>query len=526
MIGNLNRIAIAFLLFGALSAGSAGAEGFSRYALTLEHEFGAVYHFDLTGNGMEELVVIVVDRSERVSRMYVSVYLHTGDGFQPAGPPLPVPSSLALAGVGRFGEAPGLALLLPEWVEVWPWRDGAFHPEERRTYRVDSAFPVEASEVIRDVEWIVDLNGDGSHEILVPRFDGLELVQMRPSGMLSGMGLLRIRPRTRYWRGLTYRAVAHDLPTSFFVDVDGNGWKDVIAFSDDQLYIFLMDGAYRTDEPAPYIAQDLQPPVPFDPEAPYDPPLRLVRAEDLNGDGLLDLVVSKNAPTASDFEATSSTLIYYGRRNGRGELAPYPEQPDQVFVSEGFALPILVDLDGNGSTDLIQVNVEVTFWNAVRAVITKTVKAEAAYYLMTDEGRYPVSPDELESYSVNFSLTRFGHQPIAKWGDLNGDGLPDLLLSADRQELGIHWGREGEFWDDDEDELIEDFIPILQTRFIVTDLNGDRRHDLLLTYIRDDNRQMPETVNTLTVLISRFGQPEPEDSAGEGSTASRSTRGQ
>ncbi|MEE8555372.1 MAG: hypothetical protein V3T00_05890, partial [bacterium] len=115
---------------------------------------------------------------------------------------------------------------------------------------------------------------------------------------------------------------------------------------------------------------------------------------------------------------------------------------------------------------------------------------------------------------------------IAKWADLNGDNLPDLLLSADRQELGIHWGREGEFWDDDEDELIEDFIPILQTRFIVIDLNGDRRHDLLLTYIRDDNRQMPETVNTLTVLISRFGQPEPEDSAGEGSTASRSTRGQ
>ena len=132
MIGDLNRIAIALLLFGALSAGSAGAEGFSRYALTLEHEFGAVYHFDLTGNGMEELVVIVVDRSERVPRMYVSAYLHTGDGFQPAGPPLPVPSSLALAGVGRFGEAPGLALLLPDWVEVWPWRDGAFHPEEHR----------------------------------------------------------------------------------------------------------------------------------------------------------------------------------------------------------------------------------------------------------------------------------------------------------------------------------------------------------------------------------------------------------
>jgi len=250
------------------------------------------------------------------------------------------------------------------------------------------------------------------------------------------------------------------------------------------------------------LAQDLAPPKPFDPKEPYDPPLRLVRAGDLNGDGTLDLVLVRNAPTDSDFNAKSTTLVYFGRSGGRTPAA-YPEQPDQVFPAEGFAQPILLDLNRNGLTDLLQVNVEITFWNAMRAVVTRTVKGEAAFYRMGAGGRYPAQPDEIESYTVNFSLSRFGHQPIATWGDLNGDGLPDLLLSASKDELGIHWGRPGRFWDSASDLTVKDFIPIRQARLHVADLNGDGKDDLVFTYSRDDNRQMPETLHALTVLISR-----------------------
>jgi hypothetical protein len=214
------------------------------------------------------------------------------------------------------------------------------------------------------------------------------------------------------------------------------------------------------------------------------------------------LVIAKNAPTDSEFQSRSATLVYFGRPRPGGFA--FPEKPDQIFPSEGFSLPIILDLDANGRIDLIQVSVEVTFWNAARAILTRSLKADAGFYLMGEDGRYPRQANDVESYSVNFSLSRFGHQPIATWGDFNGDNLPDLLLSSDKRELGIHWGRPGKFWNTSPDLTIKDDLPINQFHLIVRDLNGDKRHDMILTYTRDENRLMPETVGLLTVLVSRL----------------------
>jgi hypothetical protein len=85
--------------------------------------------------------------------------------------------------------------------------------------------------------------------------------------------------------------------------------------------------------------------------------------------------------------------------------------------------------------------------------------------------------------------------------------LPDLLLSAGREELGIHWGHKDGFWSSRPDEVIKDNFPIVPGRVRVLDLDGDGRDDLLITYIRDDIRQMPEVNHTFTVLLSRYPRP-------------------
>ena len=505
--------AVALMLLPQIPGAQEEGVEFYRYRVKLHDEFAAFYTFDLTGNGMQDLIVVEIDRLQREPIMFVSVFLHTPDGFRRTASPTRMPSSLALAGVGNFVGGPGLVILIPHRVEIWLWRDGRFHGEDAAGLDVDSIFPVEAGEVRSEVDLLVDLNGDGLSEIVVPGFDGLRVIQQMPDGSLQGKGFLRVRPHTRFWNSLTYRAVIHDVPSLHYVDFDGNGWLDVVAFSDGQLYWYAMDESYGMGERTPYLVQDFRPPKPFDPTEPWDPPLRLIKVADLNQDGVPDLVFSKNAPTDSVFTSTSSTLIYYGVPNEEGTLDRFPADADQVFVSEGFTLPIMVDIDGDRRIDLVQVNVEVTFWNAIRALIARSVKAEAAYYLMGAKGRYPDEPVEMESYSVKFSLNRFGHQPIATHGDLNGDGLPDLLLSADKEELGIHWGRKEIAWDSDYDEVLQEFLPIHQKRLYVRDLNMDGRDDLILTYIRSDNRQMPETVSTLIVLLSNFPAPPLESAA-------------
>jgi hypothetical protein len=188
----------------------------------------------------------------------------------------------------------------------------------------------------------------------------------------------------------------------------------------------------------------LQPPEPFDPKAPWDPPLLLVLAADLNKDGKLDLVFSKASSGDNELNAKTRILVYYGRDGGGGVVVN--KEPDQVYALEGFTLPILLDLDGDGATDLVLVNVEFTFWTAVKALIARSVSADAAFYRMRAGEQYPKKPDDQGTFSVKFALGRFSHQPISMFGDLNGDGLPDLLLSTGADTLGVHWGRKGAFW--------------------------------------------------------------------------------
>lgn len=281
----------------------------------------------------------------------------------------------------------------------------------------------------------------------------------------------------------------------------------MVAYVDGLVQVFYLDDKPGAKARGPDQQFDLQPARPFDPKKPRDPALKLVAAEDLNGDGLLDIVGTKQAATDSAMNTNTRVLVYYGRSDPQKGGFTLSSKPDQVFVSEGFTHPILVDINGDGSTDLALVNVEIGFWTFIKNLITRTVNAETAFYFMRAKGRYPRQPSEVVDYSVNFSLGRFSHQPLTAFGDFNRDGRPDLLLSTDKDGLGIHWGLAGGVWDDDYDYLIKDFLPIRGKRVRVGDIDGDGRDDLIFVYNRDDIRQMPEVNRKFTVLLSRFASP-------------------
>jgi hypothetical protein len=237
----------------------------------------------------------------------------------------------------------------------------------------------------------------------------------------------------------------------------------------------------------------------------------LVAAEDLNDDGHFDLIFAKTAAADSQFNTRTRVRVHYGLPGVGGAPIEFRPEPDHVYVSAGFSMPLVLDMDGDGRHDLVLVNVEIGFWTVIRALITRSVDAEAAIYRMPPEGRYPRDPSTLQKYSVTFSLGRFAHQPISQFGDLNGDGLPDLLLSRDKETLGIHWGRREAVWPGSPDVRLQDLMPIQGRRVQVTDLDGDGRDDLLFLYNRDDIRQMPEVNRSVTVLHSRAGTPRGAD---------------
>ena len=482
----------------------------ARHVLRLEQELGDLLPLDVNGDGLLDLVALEVDHSRRDGPMRARVFVQTPAGFAaPAGPGDLLPEGVTLAGAGPFVQGPGLALLTADRVHVWIWRGDRFAPEA--SVPVEGLFPQPGGGLHTGLVWVADLNGDGLSELLVPRPDGVTLLRQDAQGRWLPGGFLRTRARGQLLTMFRRRVAGYDLPAVFLLAAAAapagqHRWREIVAFNDGVLYLFQPGGDGAAGEP-PAVQQDLQPPQPFDPKLPYDPPLQLIAAQDLNGDGLVDLVFTKTKPGDSEFNARTRTLIHYGQPGPAPAGVRFASEPDQVYDSEGFSLPFLVDLNRDGRPDLVLVNVEVNFWTAIKALIARSVTAEAGFYLMSGQRQYPRRPDATGQFSVKFSLGRATHQPIALFGDFNGDGLPDLLLSLDKERLGVHWGQAKEFWSGRADEIIQDLLPVRPERVRIVDLNGDGKDDLIFLYGRDDVRQMPATFRTVTVLLSRYGEP-------------------
>jgi hypothetical protein len=504
-------LALAALLAGAgiLSPARAADLPPQRHVLRLEQELGDVLPLDVNGDGLLDLVVLEVDYGRRDGATRARVFLQSAEGFAPAGAGDVLPDGVMLAGAGTFAQGPGLALLTAQGVAVWIWRGDHFAPQS--VLPVDGLFPRPGGGLQTGIAWVADLNGDGLSELLVPRPDGVTLLRQNDRGEWVSAGILRTRARGELLTMFRRKFAGYDLPVVQVVErapgTAARAWQTVAVFNDGIFYVFQPDGETVAGDRAPVLQQDMQPPAPFDPKLPYDPPLQLIAVRDLNGDGLPDLVFLKVKPGESEFNARTRILVFFAHPAPPPAGFAFGAEPDQVFDSQGFTLPFIVDLNADGRPDLVLVNVAVGLWTAVKAFIARSVTADVGYYLMSDARQYPRKPDATGTFSVKFSLGRASHQPLALFGDLNGDGLPDLLLSVDKERLGIHWGRPKGFWADDPDETLRGQLPIRSERVRTADLNGDGRDDLILLYGRDDIRQMPETFHTVTVLLSQYGAP-------------------
>ena len=492
---------------------------FQRLEVALAGEMAAVFAVELDGLRGKELVVLEADRdSGRSERLSTAVYTPRGDGYARLPDSVtPLPPGVALAAMGRFRGGPGLALLTPTGVFILPWRGGAFVAQDRPTLAFHSAFAVREGSLMDGLEWVRDLNGDGLDEIMPPGFDHLSIWwqasgQVDPWGGWAMMEPMEIPAHTRLmdWSLSQRKLLAFRLPTVQVVPRGPGQWPDMVLYQGGLFRLFRLHAQDGVAHPPQLLLEvDFQPPVPFDPAKPLDPTMRLVRATDLNRDGSLDAVFLKTAASDAQFNTNTTVLVHYdvptlarqsgGAKEGQPTTAP---RPDQVFAMEGFVYPILLDMDGNHTTDLLMVNVEIGFWNAIKALIARSVSAEGAYYLMPEGKRYPVSPNVLEDYTVKFSLGRHSHQPIFAFADLNGDGRPDLMLSQTKERLGVHFGRTEGYWHTNTDLEFEDDLPARRQRVRVTDLNGDGKDDLILEYNRDDMRLMPHVRGHFTVLRS------------------------
>ena len=151
---------------------------------------------------------------------------------------------------------------------------------------------------------------------------------------------------------------------------------------------------------------------------------------DIDNDGLKDLLISPFDPAL--YTADNYNCVFFYKNTGSENVPHFELQPEQLFRNEmmdfgSASHPVLFDFDGDGLQDLFVGNYG--FYDSsyyYQAVLHSVYTSKIAYFKNTGSNFAPVFmfvTDDLAGIS-GMSL----HGAFPAFGDLNGDGLPDLLV--------------------------------------------------------------------------------------------------
>ena len=192
---------------------------------------------------------------------------------------------------------------------------------------------------------------------------------------------------------------------------------------------------------------------------PIDPAIGLLHAADLDGDGLNDLIIVNNARSKINllYNQTGQTNLVPARPATKRELNDLPAgarfRIESIASEKRISAMIVTDLNGDGRPDL--------------AYFGSEPKELIVIYNQGPNGwsapkRWPIEDGQLTSNALTF-------------GDLNGDGLPDLILLAENHVYFIAQKADHTFAEPEKIPLAS-AVKAVQ----VLDVDGDKREDLLL----------------------------------------------
>jgi hypothetical protein len=205
---------------------------------------------------------------------------------------------------------------------------------------------------------------------------------------------------------------------------------------------------------------------PQHPQAGVNPVLAVTG--DLNGDGNLDLVVANVFPSAGS-QAPSYLTVLLGKGDGTFNAAP------NANVGVGPESILLADFNGDGKLDLAVSNIGTGQGNGSTTNVM----------VLLGNGDGTFAPPA----STNVIL----YATAIATGDFNGDGLPDLAVTLENNNvpnLYVLLGKgDGTF------DTVEASEPGIATAPTVADFNGDGRPDVAVM----------DQVSTVHVMLSAWG---------------------
>ena len=490
-----------------------GLEYFNIKEIPLSGHSDTFKLIDLNNNGIKEIVYIQIETFSLEILSYdksISEYR-----LQQT---IKIPSGVMIISIGNYLQTNGkeIAFYTSDTIFCYKNNGGKTYNEEKiplasepsifyppaQTNADLSGNTINAIPLIKEGE---DINNDGIDDLIIPTKNGY-LISWGPyekAGLSKKQIINQPASQSIKTTDSSFITISASLPNIFLKDLDGDGLKDIIlGFSDKLLYYFQNKekGLFPENPSGEFRLDFLASP---NNKSGSNILLYSNQFADLNADGFTDLIIASTSGDLSDIgNMVTRLFVFPGNRSGN---SIYSTPPSQVINLKGVC-PLwgVTEINGDNYPDLFITSFKVSMASNIKKAILRYIPITYQVYLNKPGKCFPVSPDY--ERNVNFPSSALGKgtgyfSHIYFGYDYNNDNRTDLLtISGPEKKKGlvtIYCGRQknrltrpdGVSFEKDEFLLCPVRIP---DKAVVTDLNNDKKNDIILQY-----------KSKLTILIAK-----------------------
>ena len=317
-----------------------------------------------------------------------------------------------------------------------------------------------------------DLNGDEREDLLIPSFDGWSLLLQQDDHSFAPAQIVGLPPHMNLGSS---RYVGFRAEEPYLLDYNLDQITDIGFWREGAIHVHLNDGknnyaaepivthTAHTDVLENFFALTIG----EDAENTEGTQRLLESIEDINGDGLDDLVIQKITGEGI-FGKETQIEFFYGQpqsdpiglrqderqdenkdENKDGLITEqniartlsFATQPNSIIASDGVQVETQrFDVNDDGQQELMITSVDIGIGTIVGALLTRSVTLDIGIYQMVD-GVYQTKPSIKRTIKASFNLSS-GELfiPTLLTADVNGDNLQDLLVQRDNERLDVYLG--------------------------------------------------------------------------------------
>jgi hypothetical protein len=424
----------------AIPAVSAADELFDLTEIPAGGRAVAAELVDLNGDGRTDLLVAVFKAFPPAEKRVFRVHLQGGDGTISQIPSFEVaiPEGSAVYDLADLAETAGTEIVLLRQNDVLILSLATARGEPRRLAFAGGG-SVGAAEDERGLERFPLVYDDfgGEKYLLLPLLGETLLLstsgEVRARLATGGRANYLIPSRPGLFFIESELRLFFDAPRVMVTDVDGNGSADIVSSTRHDVRVFLRrpDGGFDREP-----TRVLSPALITERDHISGSGGVSIQAQDLNGDGRADLLLSHFAGGITSAQMRTAVLL-----NREGTWSFF-RRDFEIDSGKEVATDMPIDTDRDGRPELLRVTVEFSVVELIEALVTRSIDLKASLYRPNETHTFEKTPWSTRDLGVRIDFDTFRARGfLPNWiADLNADGHLDLLDSGGGDEIEVYLG--------------------------------------------------------------------------------------